>query len=325
MTHVTMRRKLSVSFHNFWSGFEPRTSYFYRALDERFDVHVENLGADIEFYSVNSSIFPDEVLTSNALKVWFTGEAQEPRHLIYDLQFNYWANHLLGARSIRLPLWPIYIDWWGNEGPMAIGNLVKQRVFQRRDKFCNFIYSNNVSLRNEIFHRLHKRRRVDSYGGVLNNMGKRAGDKMQVLRDYRFTLACENLYSRGYVTEKLLQPLAAGSIPIYWGAPEALTDFNPAAFINAASFADIDSLIDHVLAMDEDDEALRQMAEAPVFIDGVPYEMTPAHFADRIEEALDSPVMRGVGRQINKSLITKRKLKDRIRVGWRKAIWALRI
>ncbi len=322
---MTVRKKISISFHNFWGGFEPEKSYFVRALGERFDVKIDKFGSDIEFYSVFGANFSDEVLRSKALKVWFTGEAQDPKNLIYDLYFNFRANSLLGRRSIRLPLWATNIDWWGNKGPLTIGNLTKPRSFERRAKFCNFIYSNSVSLRNEMFYRLNQEQRVDSYGKVLNNMGFRAGDKLQLLRDYRFTIAFENFSSKGYVTEKLLEPLASGSVPIYWGASEAQVDFNPAAFINASSFESMDALIKRILEIDQDDDALRQMAEAPVFAASIPYEMTPRYFADRIEECLDTASMRGHGEDLNMRLAERRNLKGRIRIGWRKAIRGLRI
>ena len=43
--------------------------------------------------------------------------------------------------------------------------------------------------------------------------------KMAMCKSYLFTIAIENSLSFDYVTEKLWQPLAAGSVPIYWGAP----------------------------------------------------------------------------------------------------------
>ena len=71
---MKLKRQLSVSFHNFWRGFEPETSFFVRALREKFDVRVERIGKDIQFFSGAGRTFPEEVLKSSALKVWFTGE-----------------------------------------------------------------------------------------------------------------------------------------------------------------------------------------------------------------------------------------------------------
>ncbi|CAF1492846.1 unnamed protein product [Adineta steineri] len=43
--------------------------------------------------------------------------------------------------------------------------------------------------------------------------------KLALSRDYLFTIAIENSLTYDYISEKLWQPLAAGSIPIYLGAP----------------------------------------------------------------------------------------------------------
>ncbi len=310
---MSQKPPLSISFHNFGRSFGGGTGFITRTLSERFTVQVERFGADIEFYSVFGEEIPAQVLQSKALKVWLTGENYDPRHLVYDLYFGFQQNGLLGARSIRFPLWVLYIDWWSKSGPMSVEALTGARAFAPRPHFCNFIYSKDASYRAEVFHRLDKRRHVHSLGGVLNNMGGRVGDKLAALRDYRFTMAFENMLAPGYVTEKILQPLASGSIPIYWGGPEARTDFNPTAFIDASAFASADSLIDHVLALADDEEALRSYAEAPIFADGIPYHHTPAFFADRIQEALDTPSMRGIGREINAALAPRQTIKIRAR------------
>ena len=68
---------------------------------------------------------------------------------------------------------------------------------------------------------------VDSYGTCLQNKPWPEGlaplhgsRKLSLLARYKFTLAFENSRAAGYVTEKLFQPLIAGSLPIYWGAPD---------------------------------------------------------------------------------------------------------
>lgn len=46
------------------------------------------------------------------------------------------------------------------------------------------------------------------------------GKKMDVIRDYKFCFCIENLEMPGYVTEKIIEALVAGCIPIYKGDPE---------------------------------------------------------------------------------------------------------
>lgn len=64
---------------------------------------------------------------------------------------------------------------------------------------------------------------VHSYGRLLRNRrlerDRGAATKLETIARYRFTLAFESSLEKDYVTEKLYEPLAAGSVPVYLGAP----------------------------------------------------------------------------------------------------------
>ncbi|NBV52362.1 MAG: hypothetical protein EBR83_02330, partial [Verrucomicrobia bacterium] len=83
--------------------------------------------------------------------------------------------------------------------------------------------------------------------------------------DYKFTLAFENSVSDGYTTEKLVEPMLAGSLPIYWGNPQVALDFNPRSFIDVSAFPDFDAAIDHILKVDADDELYLSYLREPWF------------------------------------------------------------
>jgi glycosyltransferase involved in cell wall biosynthesis len=82
---------------------------------------------------------------------------------------------------------------------------------------------------------------VDSFGKVLRNRtlsedhGRQT--KLDVIATYKFTIAIENSRALDYVTEKLYDPLIAGSVPVYLGAPN-VEDFAPAdhCYVHAADF-----------------------------------------------------------------------------------------
>ena len=48
--------------------------------------------------------------------------------------------------------------------------------------------------------------------------------------------AFENTYAPGYTTEKIMDAFASGCVPIYYGDPLVVQDFNPDSFINAHDF-----------------------------------------------------------------------------------------
>jgi len=70
--------------------------------------------------------------------------------------------------------------------------------------------------------------KVESRGACLNNAAPfpRGLDKKDGLKKYKFALTFENSLDDYYVTEKVWDALAAGSLPIYHGAPEIL-DYVP--------------------------------------------------------------------------------------------------
>jgi hypothetical protein len=101
---------------------------------------------------------------------------------------------------------------------------------------------------------------VDSYGTVLNtrqieNDGGKTS-KLTAISRYRFTIAFENAIDPDYVTEKLYQPLMAGSVPVYLGAPN-VAEFapSPASYIDVRDFRDPAHLARHLLALCTDETA----------------------------------------------------------------------
>jgi alpha(1,3/1,4) fucosyltransferase len=62
--------------------------------------------------------------------------------------------------------------------------------------------------------------------------------KSATFAQYRFALCFENSVLKGWITEKLFDCFFAGTVPIYWGAPD-IVDWVPAdCFIDRRAFAD---------------------------------------------------------------------------------------
>jgi hypothetical protein len=82
---------------------------------------------------------------------------------------------------------------------------------------------------------------IDSYGKVFNNLSlkddKGRDTKLDLYRQYKFVIAFENSVSKDYVTEKFYDPLIAGSVPVYFGAPN-IEEFSLGdnSFINVRDF-----------------------------------------------------------------------------------------
>ena len=111
--------------------------------------------------------------------------------------------------------------------------VLKQPVMSsnRLNRTCMFISSRlNRSGREEYLEELMNCTDVDSFGKLFNN--KRLSDdlgiesKINEYQKYKFVIAFENSIDTDYVTEKFYDPLLAGAVPVYLGAPN-IEEFAP--------------------------------------------------------------------------------------------------
>jgi hypothetical protein len=65
------------------------------------------------------------------------------------------------------------------------------------------------------------------------------------------------------VTEKILHPFAAASLPIYWGSEKVKSDFNKKAFVYANDFANLDSLVEYIIHLDNHDIEYSEIINCP--------------------------------------------------------------
>ena len=92
----------------------------------------------------------------------------------------------------------------------------------KKDRLCSFIGNLNhhpeipgYRLRREAYSLVCDDRRVDCYGRDTNPINNKA----QALQCYAFSIAMENAREDYYFTEKLIDCILMGTIPIYWGCP----------------------------------------------------------------------------------------------------------
>lgn len=237
--------------------------------------------ADLLFFSD----FGERHWDFKGLKVYVTGENMLPDFDQCDLAFT--PHEAAGEpRAIRFPYYAQVLPGLGS----LVGRPAPDPSAPERPGFCSFVASNpRGPERNDFFRRLHARRKLDSAGRHFNTTGERLKDKHAFLLRYRMNLAFENTRSPGYVTEKLVEPLLAGCIPIYWGAPDVYRDFNPACMINVADFPDFDAAIEHILKVDADPATRHAILSAPAFKDDrEPDCLQPRYVAEPLRRLIDS-------------------------------------
>jgi len=276
---------LRVFFADFWPNFSMENNFIVSALQDQYAIHIDSEHPDYVFFSAFGAKhfqYPD------AVKIYFTGENDVPDFNLCDYGIAY-AFIDFEDRYIRLPLYAIsngYDDWRSKVLSVNHSQLSPQDADR---KFCNFVYSNAQKahpLREQFFRLLSQYKPVDSGGRYLNNIGKPVADKLEFIRNYKFTIAFENSSSDGYTTEKLLDPMRAHSLPIYWGNPKVGLDFNTSSFINVHDFSSLEAVVDEIIFLDTHNEAYLDKLSQPCVKKGqwVDYKKELSEFLHHIVE-----------------------------------------
>ena len=245
------RPELRVDFANWWPNFDPEHNFLVDALRKRFDVEI-GPEPDILFFSVFRGEFPP----GNYLKVFYTGEARRPDMSVADWAFSFEYDEEFGhPHHLRVPLYAIDVDGsaFRDDWARALvkdGNYPDRIMAEARDGFCSYVAYNDGWARCAMFDRLVEYRPVTAPGRSRHNAPpisdgdtekSRVNDAFQSLkrnfyRQFRFALVFENRAYPGYTTEKLVDAMMAGCIPIYWGNPAVARDFNPRSFVNVSDY-----------------------------------------------------------------------------------------
>jgi len=204
------------------------------------------------------------------VRILFAGEAFVPDFNIFDYAIGF-DRIVFGDRYFRLNT----INFFSFD--TSYGNLIKSDktidlALSKERRFCNFIYSNRASniMRVRAFQALSKYRHVDAAGSLLRNIKQRIATgqdwelaKIEFQKQYKFTVSIENARYPGYTTEKLLHPMAADSIPIYWGNKDVGIEFNTKSFVNIHEFDSLEEAVERVKNIDEDRVLYEQILKEP--------------------------------------------------------------
>ena len=235
-------------------GGKPEVAVYLRILRELYDVEV----SDRPDYVFDGGIGRDYV-NYDCIKIVTIGESYTPDFNFFDYAIGF-DDLSFGDRYLRLPLFAFYPEFRRLVPP----DLSDPAKYLKRG-FCSFVVSNDDGdpMRVEFFRRLSKYKPVASGGKLFNNVGGRVPDKNAFVEQYKFNIAFENSCVPGYTTEKVLEPLAVHSVPIYYGNPDIAADFNPSCMVHVANRGDVERAVEEIVALDRDDDAYLRKLSAP--------------------------------------------------------------
>ena len=203
---------------------------------------------------------------NNKIKIYYTGENIKPDFSRYDYFIGFEKEQ--NDKMLRVPIYQLH---WGNATQSEKDYMLNKQYnldLSKRSKFCAFIHSNaNAPKRNEFFFKLSKYKKVDSGGSAFNNIGYRVDNKIEWLKDYKFCMCFENFSENGYLTEKLLEGMMGGCVPIYWGSESCVEEFNSKSFINWHEFGNDDDVINKIIELDTQNDKYEEIYKQPYLID----------------------------------------------------------
>ena len=147
--------------------------------------------------------------------------------------------------------------------------IIRDKVLasEKRKKFCASVISNPIGFRFAFMKELNKYKTIDNGGHSHNNVGGPIQNKKEFLMGYKFSIAMENSEADGYASEKILDALWAGTIPIYYGDYMIDEYINPKTYILIRGGYEIEEKIEYIKKIDNDDNLYRSILKEKVFID----------------------------------------------------------
>ena len=257
-------KEIKINFVDFWPGFDKTNNYFYNLLVQHYNVRIDE-NPDLLFYSC----YNKDYLKYNCTRIFYTAENIRPDFTACDYAFSFDYN--TRKNHYRLPLYSMYVELlgWLTKLETLPTREEARAIWRAKTKFCCMVVSNpNSPKRLEFFKTLSQIQQVDSGGSVLNNVGGKVANKADFIKDYKFVISFENSAYNGYTTEKILEPIHADCIPIYWGNPSVDQDFNTRRFIDYSTFASEKELIASLLEIDQNEELAIAMLMQPTFSPG---------------------------------------------------------
>lgn len=265
-------KKIRLKLLGFWPGFDFEDSIFGRVLTRRYDIEMSE---DPEYLLCSFAAAPFEYTNYDCIRIGVCWENSSPNFN----QFDYFMGHdpiEFGDRYFWLPcFWdhPEYIFMAQDKHKTVPSDILAQK-----DIFCDLIYTHgndSFGYRRKAFDRFSTYKKVVAAGRFLNNMpdGKTVSigedkSKLALQRRSKFSLSIESVSHPGYISEKVIHPFAAWSVPIYCGHPKTAEILNSKAYINGADFDyDWNKILRRVEQLDQSDDEYLTMLHEPTFAD----------------------------------------------------------
>ena len=159
------------------------------------------------------------------------------------------------------------------------------------------MYSYDVPYRVEIFNEISKYKKVTSLGKSCNNIidtdRNTYSDEItyndlavQKYSRFKFVLSLENGIEIGYLTEKIINPILANSIPIYAGPNDIFDIINKKRIIYVYDFDNFTELNKYIEFVDNNDYIYNNILSENIFTGKLTFDNFKEYLNNKIEKSL---------------------------------------
>ena len=274
---------LRVYFTDFWNGFNKSDNYFTWILKQKYNVIIDDVNPQIVFTMGFSKHYP------NSFTIYYSNEPFFPKFTIGVEADFFLGNFFIDKPNYkRFTSYQMYICEFLRMGLLKDTSLFsnENRVIPEKTKFCCFVSKSLTGKRGRFFQNLNSYKQVDTNVSPYNhfhlpydsNQFNSTVPKINFIKDYKFNIAFENNWRGhhpnfpnahvidgelqdmgGLISEKLVEPFIAGTIPIYWGSAMVSEEFNNNTFINYYDYPHEDDLINKIIELDNNRDAYNNL------------------------------------------------------------------
>ncbi len=222
---------------------------------------------------------------NNLTIVLFSGEPRNYSKYFCDILIDCKDEISMRPKNCKFIYFPLFARSCLIRTNFSVNTLLKskEKYKQQKNKFCAFLYHRDHPHRNQFLHQLiEEYKPVDILGRAPSNYkGPHRVKSTQNDRfsknfvdgaveryiPYKFVIAFENVDKNGYITEKIMNAMLAGAIPIFWGTNKIHEYFNSKSFIYVSSSESrsYGHAIKKIKDINENDDLYSEMINEPWF------------------------------------------------------------
>jgi hypothetical protein len=270
---------IRLHFDNFWGGFNPNDNIWIWILKQKHNVVIDSSNPNLVFTMDLNRKYP------NAITVYYSNEPFYPEQTIVSSLFDFSMSNFFieSPTHIRFPSYYMYVYEFIQTGLINGFSFFQKenRFIPKKTGFCCFVSRSLNGKRGDFFNKLNEYKRVDTNVSPYNHFSipfdnssfNSSKPKIEFIKKYKFNISFENDFRGNYpcfpnanvvngfltdmsglISEKLVEPLVSGVIPIYWGSKMVSEEFNTNTFLNYYDFENENNLIDKIIELDNNDD-----------------------------------------------------------------------